>query len=308
VSVVHLAAPRLELPGGQVPSWGRTTHVWRGWDGSEWPLHDPSSGVFLMRGVRGMGVPPVTRFTSESAATNGSRFRGHRTDARECFWPIYLYSDDGSEAWRERDAAFHRTLLPDRVGTWTVQMGDAAPRWLPLRFVDDGQHTFELDPGHFGWQRYGFTFMADEPFWLSEPITRSWAPAAPVDFFNSPDGAPPFHISSSNTLETAEIDNPGDVPTWPVWTIHGPTDSVSVGVGGRQVSVPVELLAGEWWTIDTNPTAQTAFDQAGNERTEDLGLINFAPIPPGESRELSLNMVGAGSVSVSLQPRFRRAW
>lgn len=119
---------------------------------------------------------------------------------------------------------------------------------------------------------------------------------------------PPYYIGSGQSIANATMSNPGDVAAWPVWTVNGPFTSAEVGVDGRKVVVPFAMLAGESLTIDTAPSAQTAIDHTGAERTASLGAADFAPIEPGESVALSLSLVGAGSISASLQPLHFRAW
>lgn len=119
---------------------------------------------------------------------------------------------------------------------------------------------------------------------------------------------PPFTIMSGSNLASAAIDNPGDEPAFPAWTLAGPFTSASVGVGPSQIVVPFAMAAGESLVIDPRPSAQTAITGAGVDRTGDLGAVAFAPVEPGIPRPLSLSMVGAGSVTATLLPLYWRAW
>jgi hypothetical protein len=161
-----------------------------------------------------------------------------------------------------------------------------------------------------GWASYGITLVAEQPFWEGPAVTRAWQASEPVPFIgggpSNPTGG--LYISSGSTLGSASMPNPGDEPAWPVWLIHGPTVSVSVGVGGRVIEVPFPLAEGEQLLIDTAPTAQTAIDSDGVERTAELGQVEFAPVPPGESVDLSLTMVGQGVVEAAITPLWHRAW
>jgi hypothetical protein len=303
---ILLAAP-MPAEGEQVAAWIGLQPTWTGWDGSTWNLSDPTSGVMLLRGgTRGLTMPPVQRLTSDSPGVPGSRHRGYRVAEREVFWPLFVFKDSDSAGWVEHDRAFWRTMHPDRPGVWSVSHPDGGSRSLRCRFVDDGEHAFDLLPVRFGWAKYGVTLVAEQPFWQGQPIIRSWKAADPVDFFGS--GAPDFHITPGSTLADAVMDNPGDEPAHVTWTVHGPTSSVEVGVGGRIIEVPFPLAEGESLTIDTAPTAQTAIDSDGVERTAELGEVDFAPLPPGQSVSLSLNMVGSGMVSATITPLYHRAW
>lgn len=297
-------------PGGGTATRTREAFsmTWQGWDGTVWDLTDGTAGLFLVpTGVRGLAMPPIDRFTQESPAVAGTRWRGSRAGEREVFWPLYIFSDGTAQDWVDYDRAFWRTMHPDLPGVWTVAQPDGTMRSLTARFADDGDHSFQQDPAKTGWELYAITLVAEQPYWQGTPIIRTWRGGTGTSgFFGA--GAPPFTIGSGATLDVATIDNPGDVPAYPVYTISGPTTSVTVGIGGRIVEVPFAIASGQSLTIDTGPTAQTAFDSNGVDRTGELGAVDFAPIPPGVSLQMSLQMAGTGTVSGTITPLYRRAW
>ena len=304
---VYVAPPA--LPPSAVSPWSRMSHEWVGWDGSSWMLSDPKSGVFLTQeGVEGLAMPPAVDWVSPgSPGLHGQEFTGWVAEARPVFWPIFLFHDSGSKYWQERDTAFWRSLRRGEYGTWRVTT-TAGTRELRCRFSDDGGHTFDRDPHYFGWASYGVSLMADDPFWKGPSVRRSWKQGDPVQFFGGALGkAPLFHIMSGSQLSTATMTNEGDVDAWPRWTVTGPLSSVSVGVGDAQVSWSGTLLEGQVLTIDSDPRDQTAFID-GVDVTADLGAYDFAPIPPGEDRSLSLTMSGTGTVTAEITPRYFRAW
>jgi hypothetical protein len=279
--------------------------AWTGWDGSEWALTDPDSGVFLTdKGVEGLGMPTHQAWVGESPATHGQYYRGFVVEPRPVFWPVYLYSDDGSDAWLERDRAFWRSLQPGMHGTWSVTTPRGGKRSLSCRFVDDGRHAFQYDPMFRGWASYGVSLIADNPFWTGEPVRRTWSDGPDSDFYAQ---RMPLSISSASTLSSAAMTNEGDLEAWPVWTIKGPLTSVTVGVDGRTVQWNVALTATDILVIDTDPTVQSAWLN-GVDVTDQLGTADFAPIPAGYELPLSLTMAGTGSVEASITPRFFRAW
>jgi hypothetical protein len=211
-----------------------------------------------------------------------------------------------SDEWLERDRAFWASLQPGVHGTWTVATPNSGSRSLACRFVDDGQHAFEVDPVLQGWASYGVSLVADDPFWRGSPVRRTWAQSAETDFYGG-GTAPVFNISSGSQLGSATMSNPGSVEAWPVWTIRGPLTSVTVGVDGRTVAWNVALVEGDILVIDTDPTVQSAWLN-GVDVTDQLGSADFAPIPAGLERPLSLSMAGTGSVEAAITPRFYRAW
>ena len=220
--------------------------------------------------------------------------------------PLWVFGAAG-QGWIDLDRSFVATMRPDLPGMLTVVHPSGESRSLTCRFSAGGDEPLDLDPAQVGWALHEVHLAANDPYWSGAPVSRSWSSSVAVDFIGV-GGAPPFHISPSNTLASASVSNPGDVDAWPVWTVTGPVTSVDLGVGTRLVEVPSGVADGDVLTIDTRPTAQTATLQDGTNAVPDLGAWDPAPIGPGESVSLSIAMVGAGSVAVSFTPKFYRAW
>ena len=266
-----------------------------------------NSGVHLGAGVRGLNMPKLDHYSSSSPAVAGSRYRGWRSRERDVFWPLSVYNHAGSVEWAEYDAQLWNGFHPDREGTWSVTSPNGESRHLRLRYSDDGDHATDLIPTLTGWQRYTVTLTAHDPYWYaSEPVSQSWAQTEAKDFFNGLEKAPLFNIASGSQLDTATMTNPGDVDAWPVWEAAGPFTSVTVGVGGRAVTAPITASAGQVLRIDTDPTTRSATLDGVNVYDQ-LASWDFAPIPAGESRELSLALAGTGTVKATFTPRFFRA-
>jgi hypothetical protein len=291
--------------------------IWIGWDGSEWEITDPSGGVFVPNeGVRGLSMPPVQRYTDESPVIAGSRNRGSRVAERDCFWPLLVVSDGGSSEWSARDAAFWKTMDPTKTGTWIFERPDGSRRYLDCRFSDDGGVTFERDPHHFGTAVYGITLIAEQPYWRGPRVIRIYGQADSSPFF----GPETVTISPGSTISDGVINNPGDVPAYPIWTISGSFDTATVGIIDQPIEVPYAQASDRKLVIDTRPDRLTAYEYdvadddlsgAFIDRTEDLGLAEFGSIPPGDEVALALNLEGPGInsfVKVELDPLHYRAW
>ena len=308
------------LPVAPPPLFGEGLQIlWEAWDGSVWDIGDASSGVRLGQGVRGLNMPPQQRYSDKSPGVDGSRNRGFRVDERPVFWPMRVYTPtQRSQAWLDYDSAFWNTMHPEYLGTWRVVQPGGRSRTLRVRFESDNDHTFTTDPALLGWVRYGIDLIAEQPYWLGEPITRGFAAPADVPFFPEDNGDFVLQISPGSTLAEFSTDNPGQVPAYPVYNILGPTDSVTI----NGTEIPFPISAGKAIIIDTDPSQQTALDAVvtigadgkpvytltGVERTADLGAVNFAPVQPGMEVSLPIVMNGAGAVAVDLTPRYFRAW
>lgn len=303
----------ITLPDDFTP-WTHNVHTWIDFEGNEWDLCRGNSGLLLLAGMRGTGMPPIQPYKSVSAGLHGSRWRGMQVLERDCFWPLKVFSDAGSEAWITHDAQFWRTLHPERTGTWKVTQPNGVSRTLQVRFVDDGQKAFDTAPELIGWTHYSISLVAEDPFWKGEPISRVWGPTDEQPYFGGDSGGgfgPPYYITSGLSTSSAAIENPGDVEAWPTWTIYGPCSSAEVGVGDDVIEVPITLTAGQWVRIETSPyageTSQRAIDQAGVDRTAQLGTVDFAWVEPSASADLNVSIVGAGLIEGRIVPSYLRA-
>jgi hypothetical protein len=314
-------------PPPKVASWRGVALSWTGWDGSEWELTNPASGLFLRPGVRGLAMPGFERQSSSSPVVAGSRHRGTTVKDREVFWPLYLYSDEGSAAFVERDRAFWQSLDPDMEGTWAADLPDGSRRTLGLRLIsaDDNQSN---DPVRRGWANYGITLLADQPYWIGETVTKSWGADDVRSFYITSEdraayGYPAeaiYYLSPGGSLGSATFTNDGDVPAYPVWTVIGATTAVSFGVDGKNIIVPFTIPAGYAVQLDTDPVngqvlwygqwdAVAKVIKSPVDRTAELDPASaFAAIPRGQDRPLTISMTGAGVVIAEVRNKYRRAW
>ncbi len=301
---------------------GMTAMTWTSWEGYQFSLLGDGGVLLTNSGVRGLNMPQVDQFTSESASVAGAAYRGYRAKPRSIFWPTFIYSDASSDAWLGLDRAWWRSMRPDREGTWSVTVAGAT-RTIACRWVDDGDHAFANDPLMAGWSLYAIRMVANDPFWKGAPIERVFTSTTPQTFFST---TGVLNISSGSDVSTASISNTGDVDAWPVYTLYGgpvsPMTTASVGIGSSQIVVPFPVAAGHALVIDTDPKVQTAMDATwfidsngnrvvtltGTELTGSLGAADFMPVPPADPQSLNLTTTGVGAVGVSLTPRFWRPW
>lgn len=301
---VVFGSPR--VAPARISPWVGTRMFWTGSDGIRRNLTDWRSGVFVMQeGIEGLSMPPHVAWTSASPAQHGQRFRGFKVSPRPCAWITHVYAQS-SRAWLAADSDFWGSLHPGEYGTWEVST-EAGTRKLRCRYNGDGTDSYGRDPGRQGWASYDIPLIADDPFWYGAQVNATWGTASLVDFNQWVDGVQLGALSSANRLENAVMANPGDVEAWPVWSIDGPCTSVTVGLTGRTVTAPISLLADDVLVINTDPNVQMAWKN-GVDVTNQLGAVDFAPIPAGASTKLLLAMTGNGNVTATIDTRFYRAW
>lgn len=100
------------------------------------------------------------------------------------------------------------------------------------------------------------SFDALDPYWY-DPISKL------VEFTLQPASASffpllPLHLLASSIFEEATVNNPG-METWPVWTIYGPGDGVSLvnNTSGRSLYYSGNLSSSDVLVIDTTPGIKT---------------------------------------------------
>lgn len=265
---------------------------WTGWDGSDWELYGPgalNSGVVLGRRLRGLHFAEMDEWSQESPAVDGASYLGYRIKPREVFLHLRVYRHTSSAEWIDYDRQFWRSMLPASPGVrgpgrLTVTAPDGQSRTLELYPSHRGDYEYDIDPSKRGWCGYGQYLTAYRPFWVGETVRGGvFTEGGSTGFFGGAVGSagPPFVIGSSAVFGSAAIDNPGDEPAWPVWTLTGPFTAASIGVPGQLSELTMSLAAGETVIIDTDPLAQTVTDGAGAPRIPtQIGGAPFASIPP----------------------------
>lgn len=281
---------------------GMLAMTWTGTDGSVWDLLRGTGGVVLLPDTRGLTFPHIDHYRSTAPSVPGSRWLGMRPGDREVFWRLGVVTGISSNAWYELDSSWWRSLHPASEGTWSVTTVRGT-RTLRCRFVSDGDHSFPFDPGRFGWAEYG-CYLDGAALWEGAPVVSQWTPVTGRAFLPGP----PFWVGSGRSLAAATIPNPGDVPAHLVWKLTGPITSATVGTADKTIAVPFEVPAGATLTIDTRSDRMTAITGAGVDRTHELGLASFAPIPPGANVPVTVTMTGTGTVEATIIPLFLRAW
>jgi hypothetical protein len=294
--------------------------TWTGWDGSVWDLR--TGPVRLTAdGIEGLLSLKFDSFTRDAAARDGQRFQGWRAQARNVLFPVILMAQRTEAAWLAMDRAWWKTMQPGKVGTLTVSTSDGGRRRLSLRFIDDGGYSYKQDPTIQRVAVWPIAMVADDPYWYGN---ASWGRtfAADGDAVNFLGGAPvgttppskgtPIVLGSSFTTSASVLTNPGDVNAWPVYTLAGPLTGFSITFDGGTVSADLVIARGQKLVIDTSPTMQTAYlynaDGSYTNVLRSFTSFGFRPIRPGIDLKLNLKLNGAGTLTVTGDPRYFKAW
>ncbi|MFD6699682.1 MULTISPECIES: hypothetical protein [unclassified Microbacterium] len=303
--VLILASP-VVAPIDDVPQASAREMTWTGWDGSVWRLTGRAATIpRLMPGVKGLHFPPMSVFTSGTPLVPGVDLMGYSAQGRPVFWPL-LFRAPSVDVWAEQYAAFFDSFHPVKPGVWRVGSGTDA-RELELTGTFDGSIPFEHDPFMTGLAKIGLELFAARPLWRGEPIRETFgAEGTNPPFIDPATLGPPFHISATGTVTTAQITNPGDEPAYLRWTANGTGDSLLMGVGEAIIDVPFAVPDGSVLIVDTDPRATLA-TLDGVDVTRELGFQMFAPVPAKGTTDLTI-LVDSGSVTAEIIPQYWRAF
>jgi hypothetical protein len=276
-----------------------------GADGTEWNLAD--GPVYILAGASGFGTPDAENWWRSSPSVNGSSWLGRRTPQREVSLPLEVRGSNEA-TWLEADRALWESLSGDGMCQLQITTPESVTRTLDIRYGGGGDKALDIDPMLEYMSTYELNFTAGDPFWHGNEKSETYTISAPVNLFPGP----PFGISAAATISEGSIDNPGDEATWPTFEIVGPYSSVSVGVGIALVTLSTPVAAGVQRFVNMDPNSRTITDVNGVDKWLEATAADFAAVPPGNNIDLNMAVTGgtAGQteVTVSIVPKYRRAW
>lgn len=291
---VEVTQPGAAQVGGTVtyapvPDVAPLAWTWTSWTGDSWTLTDPASSVLKLRGATGVGLTAPEHWWADSPTLDGESWDGSRMPNGEVFLPVAVRGGSSVEFLAEH-GRFMRSLNPSKRGTLRVTRPTGEGEWreVSCRYVSGADAPVDLDPVASRLARYGITWARD-PYWRGAPVSVTFRYEPPRSLFPGP----PFDINSSRVLGSAQVTNPGDAPTRPVWRVRGPFTGFTVGVGSSVVSMTLTKPAGAWVEVDMDPRRLTVLDESGADLYGSLTARTFAAIPPG-TVDLTTEIAGAG--------------
>jgi hypothetical protein len=292
-----------------------------GFDGSLWDLRN---GRVTLTGdpVLGLGSFEFDERIRESPRSHGQQLMGWRAKARDCLLPIFVGQSETAEAWAQLDEEWWALWDPDRTNRWHVTGPKGTRRYLQVRFRDDGGYELDKDPTKRRFQKVPLRLTADDPFWYGDTfraVVKDRVAAADPHFLGGGSktaagaGTPIVIMPSNRNDRIFYLENPGQFPTYPRWTISGPLDSFNIYINGRRMQATLPLLPTEQLVVDTDPTKLTAVitDLATGARrnvSPQIGRFDFGAIPVGGRIPVEILLEGPGQVEVQYRTLYKKAW
>lgn len=260
----------------------------------------------VLAAVSGRFAPPPAVEEDAVPGQPGGLLRAVRHNVREFVLPIHLGADTAAAVRTEiRDLV--RAMDPTRgEGRLRVTAPGGDQREIRCRAVaglDLNEGPFTATPTD---QIASVVFRAHDPYWYAASLTVSeFSSGARPNFFPFF----PLRLSSSEVFADVNVDNPGDVSTWPVWEIEGPGSDIALRNldTGKVTSLSTTLLAGPSVTVDTRPGKKSVTHSDGSNLWPDLSTDSALwPLGPGNNA-LRLEMGAAGDTSV-IRLRYQPAY
>ena len=232
----------------------------------------------LTKGTHGFGIPTAKLRIQESAG-DGGIFRHSKRGIREVDLRIVTMGD--SRAIVETNLRRLANILQNTAGATklTVTYADATAFYLNGYYAGGGETTYGEDAGQT-WAVWMVVLQVADPYWQSiTPQTFT------VVSGSTGRGLLPklssLKLTSSQAVGTVTVNNTlGDVPSFPIWTVYGPLDNLTISAGTSAFTYSQPIPAGDTLTIDT--FAGTVVNAAGVNKYANLASApKLFALPPG---------------------------
>ena len=250
----------------------------------------------------GFGIPPA-QVRIEPSAGDGGVFRHSKKSVRDVDLAVTILGTDRADVQtklRRLSRLIQDTSGPTRIN---ANYTDGETVFLEGHYVGGAESQWGSSAGMV-WNRWVISFQCPQPYWEKddevsfiigeEPTGRGLLPQLTK-----------LKVSSGQTLGEVTINNVGDVPSYPKWTILGPITNLSISNGTQTFTIPSEIEAGVLITVDT--LTGDVYNEAGDNLYSLLGPApKLFQLPPGFSTiTVTGDDVSAGTrVGFYYKPRF----
>jgi hypothetical protein len=288
-------------------------------DGAELRLASSpwASGAFrVMDGTAGLGLP-VARASFTEAAGDGRRLGTVRTSGRQATLVIGIFAD--TELDDDAARAQVETRIDELADAISYVDGKPLPR-LVARYGDGSSR--ELEFVHVGGGAEGLTGKGERvsvlPLALDCPDAY-WTAREYSEFLvvQADDGVtfletlPNVYLQPSDAFGQVTVANPGKVPSWVDYELHGPLTRVEAVKDGEGWVYSEPILAGETVYIRKTSAGIEVIDHNDASRYSALDDVpRFFQLPPGIST-VDISVTGTTPetrVIGRYRPRFRQVF
>lgn len=260
-------------------------------DGSEplstkWSDH---TGTALMPGALGLELVPRTLKTRPRVDGDGVEVVRPVVGMRELTFPLWVEGTSRADYLTKRRRL--QAHLASRRGVRVTHIeDDGETMWAQGHYVGgmEGQHAYDGQTS----QLYAPTLRCGDPYWHMPEVNEPFLLEEGTPWFPFP----PLQLRGSLLQERRDVVNPGDVDSWPRWTVTGPGQGFAIvhHDTGRSIEYDATIIPGQQVVIDTRPGYRNITDGQGTDLMQHLTSDpEFFPLLGG-TNDIELIMPGTG--------------
>lgn len=250
--------------------------VWVEPDGTAFPLTGQDDlDVHWALGVEGRFMPPITLSEDVVFDQPGTRVRNVQVGPRDVTLPITVIGADET-AVRQRIRALLRSFDPTRgEGRLRATAPDGVMREVVCRYTDGLEGKEGRDDFGQQFQRLVLVLHASDPYWRdADPTEQTYSTGTPKAFLGDPFLGGDGMVTADTIIGSQTIQNDGDLPAYPVFTVAGPASSFTLtnNTTGERIRYEAAVAAGEVLVIDTRPFRKSVLRSDGTNLYVNLSL------------------------------------
>ena len=270
---------------------------WRHW----WIDPDGDQIELPVGKIEGVWSPPTLLDTIGVYGEAGERRLSQIHGPREIPVPLGWEADTEDEHLVQMRAWADRLNTTDGVGIYRRQLDGRAAREIVCS-VGPGLEAAVEDS--YKAQLAVVRLIAHEPYWRDAADTvETFTLGEGVDFFP----LLPVNLISADLFGEVTVVNVGSVQAWPVWTIDGPGDSVTLtnDTTGESLTYDAAIADGESLVIDTRPEHGTVEKDSVNVYQNLTTASALWPFEKGSNAVTITVPSATGDTQVQLAYRLR---
>lgn len=254
-------------------------------------------------GWSGFDMADIEHFEDTVPFEDGSHYRGSKTLPRDLDLNIKVWGTSRSELFQRIRALTQSLNVYKGMGKIRFISPDGIDRSISCLYKD-GLQGEEGKDGVY-WRKIILTFRAFDPFFYGSETTEVFK----LDE-NPPLWFPifPLNLGGDAVSSQINIDNDGDVRTYPTWTITGPGENPKMTnlTTGEYVSLnDIALSESDSITIDTKRRLITLSDGTNLLPILSWGSTFWALEPRQNSIKIEMaNATSDSSIQLAYSPRY----
>lgn len=287
------------LSNWQVMHMGKV-YTWVDQFGISIPLNDYIT-TFVPRGARGLWMPTYAMDAYRRPLGDGDVLENVFTNARDVDLPFEVHAATPAALLAYLRSISSSFSPRGDDGYLQIAIDGGAARQLACRYKR-GIDMLSLNGPTF---RTTLSFHAVCPFWSDiTSVDEDFELGEGYSFFPFF----PLSVSPSGVFSLITVTNTGDVESWPIWTITGPGQAISLVNETTEQSLMLDTVlgSGDSLVIDTRPGVKTVLSGDGDNLFADLDETSFLWSLAVGDNVIRVEMSNADSNSLVDLSYFRR--